>query len=264
MKRHKKYAAASWIFLVWAVGLAGCGESPHKLVQQAEQRYNAGDYLGALSLYEQVAENFPKNQMADDALYWMGILHHLYLKDDAKALQSFQRVVKGYPASPFAIDSQRYTATILERFKKTRQAIEAYEHLVEISPDPKVMQEARYKIGDLYFESGDLEQARNEWDALLKKYPDGVFTDKALYGIASTYFVQGQCADALKVLDQLIEDHPQSSLATDARFRAASCLEEEGRIQEALNRFKEVVDSYPNRQVVEMKIKALSEQLNRL
>lgn len=264
MKRHRTRQAIFWMFLSGLVVLFGCGHSPNKLAHQAEQRFNAGDYLGALSLYEQVAENYPKSQRADDALYWIGILHHLYLKDDAKALQAFQRVVKDYPGSPLVIESQRYAASILEQLKKTRQAIEAYEHLVEISPDSKVMQEARYKIGDLYFGAGDLEQARNEWDVLIKKYPDGVFTDKALYGIASTYFIHGQCGSALKVLDKLIQDHPKSSLTTDAQFRAASCLEEEGRIQEALNRFREVVESYPNRRVVEMKIKALSEQLNRL
>lgn len=262
MKRRRKDAAIFWILLVWMVGLSGCGDSPTKLVHQAEQKFDAGDYLGALALYEQVAENFPKNQMADDALYWMGIIHHLYLKDDVKGLEAFQRLSKDYPASPFAIDSQRYIASILERLHKTRQAIEAYEHLREISADPKVAQESHYKIGELYFEAGDLDQARNEWDALLKKYPDGVLTDKVLYGIASTHFIQGRCGEALNFLDRLIQNYPQSELSTDARFRAASCLEEEGRIQEALSRFKEVADYYPNRRVVEMKIKALSEQLN--
>jgi TolA-binding protein len=264
MKKPSKYVAIFWIILVWMVGLPGCGDSPKKLAHQAEQKFDAGDYLGALALYEQVVENFPKHQMADDALYWMGIIHHLYLKDDAKGLQAFQRLAKDYPASPFAIDSQRYTAVILERLQKTRQAIEAYEHLREISPDPKVAQESHYKVGELYLEEGDLDQARNEWDAQLKKYPDGVLTDKVLYGIASTYFIQGRCEEALNFLDRLIQNYPQSELSTDARFRAASCLEEEGRIQEALAMFKEVADRYPNRQVVEMKIKALSEQLDKL
>jgi TolA-binding protein len=264
MKRPRKYVAILCILLVWMAGLSGCGDSPKKLVHQAGQKFDAGDYLGALALYEQVVENFPKNQVADDALYWMGIINHLYLKDDVKGLQAFERVAKDYPASPFAIDAQRYTAAILERLQKTRQAIEAYEHLSEISPDPKVAQESHYKIGELYFEAGDLDQARNEWDAQLKKYPDGMLTDRILYGIASTYFIQGQCEEALNFLERLIQNYPQSEVSTDARFRVASCLEEEGRIQEALARFKEMVDSYPNRPVVEMKIKALSEQLNKL
>ncbi|HLB02778.1 MAG TPA: tetratricopeptide repeat protein [Nitrospiria bacterium] len=255
------------ILCVLLFGLAilqGCEDSPKRLVEQAEQKFDAGDYLGAITYYEQVSENFPKNQMADDALYWAGIIHHLFLKDDDKALQAFQKLTRDYPASPFTTDSQSYIALILERLQKTPQAIEAYEHLIEISPDIHVIQESHFKIGELYLEGGDLDQARNEWDALLKKYPSSALADKALFGIASTFYIQGRCKEALNFLDRLINDHPESELAIDAKFRAASCLEEEGHLQEALNRFREVAESYPNRLVVEKKIKALAEQLKRL
>ena len=264
VKGQKPSGRILWALLFGLAILQGCEESPRRLIQQAEQKFDAGDYLGALTYYEQVAENFPKSQMADDALYWVGIIHHLFIKDDDKALQAFQKLTRNYPASPFTPDSQHYIALIFERLHKTRQAIEAYEHLMEISADARVVQESHFKIGELYFEGGDLDQSRNEWDALLKKYPAGVLVDKALYGIASTYYIQGRCKEALSLLNRLIDDHPQSELAMDARFRAASCLEEEGHLQEALNRFREVEQSYPNRQVVEKKIKALAEQLKRI
>lgn len=263
-ERSKACGGILWAFLVALALLQGCEDSPKRLVYQAEQRFEAGDYLGALAFYQRVAEDFPKNRMADDALYWTGIIQYLFLKDEPQGLEAFQRLSKYYPASPFATDSQRYMASILERLHQTRQAIEAYEHLMEISPDQQVVQESHYKVGELYFDAGDLDQARNEWEALLKKYPAGVLTDKVLYGIASTYFIQGRCGEAMMPLDHLIKSFPESELAMDAKFQVAGCLEEEGHLREALNLFKEVAESYPNRQVVKKKIETLAEQLKRL
>jgi TolA-binding protein len=263
VKGHTPWGRIGWILLIGMFFIHGCEASPRKMIRQAEQKFNSGDYLGALTFYEQVSEHYSKNQWADDALYWVGIIYYLYLKDEVKGLQAFQRLAKDYPASPFSIDSKRYSANILQRLNKTHQAIAAYQHLMEVSSDPEVVQESHYHIGEIYLEAGELERARHQWDLMLQNYPEGFLTDKVLYGMASTYYIRGQCTEALELLNRLVDDFPQSELRADARFQAASCLEEAGDLEKALDQFRAVEESYPNRQAVEQKIKSLTEKIER-
>ncbi len=255
----KKTLIARWIsaFCLAVLLLWGCSSAPAKMVQEAERKFADGDYLGALVLYEGITENFPDSDLVDEALYWMGLIQQLYLKDPEKGLQAFRKLSRNYPNSSRRVEAYEHLGAILQSLGKTRQAIEAYTDLSQHSTDAHIQQKSIYKIGELYFDSGDLRQARNEWESLLEKFPEDEFSDNALMGMANTYFVQGDCLRAFPLLVQLIRRYPESDVLPKAKFRAADCLAQEGKNDEALARYREIVKSHPNPRLVKHRIQVL-------
>jgi tol-pal system protein YbgF len=64
--------------------------------QQAMEVFQSGDYESAAPMFEAFADTFPKDDLADNALYWAGECKYAR-KEFAGAIQRFKRVVAEYP-----------------------------------------------------------------------------------------------------------------------------------------------------------------------
>ena len=56
-----------------------------------------GDYKTAAGMFEEFAREFPKNDLADNALYWSGECRYTQ-KDYSGALEQFRQVIEAYPS----------------------------------------------------------------------------------------------------------------------------------------------------------------------
>jgi tol-pal system protein YbgF len=64
--------------------------------RQAMEIFQSGDYESAAPMFEAFAADFPKDDLADNALYWAGECKYAR-KEFAGAIQRFKRVVEEYP-----------------------------------------------------------------------------------------------------------------------------------------------------------------------
>lgn len=240
----------------------GCEPSPKALFESAEDRWKQGDYLGATQSYKHLIDEYPKSDWVGEAHYAIGTIEYLYLNNYPKAVEAFETVVSYDPTGPLAMKAHRNLAEIyIEKYQDRRQAIAEYRKLLEKVPDRTAREEIQFRMGELYFDEGDFEQAQNEWGRLAEQHPEGPWADNARYRIGSTYFAQGQYADALGIYQDTITRYPESDVATELKFWAANCLEELGRFEDALELYQSIEGIYPNPQVIQVKIRSARNQM---
>ena len=255
---------ARWVItiLVLFLSIEGCDYAPQRYLAMAEERWNQGDYLGAAREYERIIHEYPKSGPAAEAYFWTGIITYLYLHDPQRGLEAFSKLVTDFPKSSQVPAALRYMAEIYDqRLGQPRRAIVAYQRLIGSSRDPQEIIESQYRIGEIYLELGDFDQARTEWELLMHRDPKGSWSDRALYHIGSTYFLQGQYLQAIAAYERLLADYPQSELIIDTKYGIANSLEETDRLEEALQRYRELETSYPTPGVIRLRIKSVEKRL---
>ncbi|MFQ5543250.1 MAG: tol-pal system YbgF family protein [Nitrospiria bacterium] len=231
-----------------------------RMLEKAESKWRNEDYLGAIRDYEKIVEEFPETPVVSEAQYWEGVIRFLYLDDPENAIRAFKEVIgaKLSMVQERSQEARQYLADIYEKkLARPRDAISIYEEIIEKSADLEEILEKRYKIGALYYEMGDLTQARVEWDLLISRAPKSPLVPEALYRKGGTYFVVGNCREALKIYKEIYTNYAHDKMSEFAKFRAANCLEMEHHPKEALALYQELIGIYPDQDVIIEKVKSL-------
>jgi len=240
-----------------------CTQKIQSQLKEAEKQFRVGNYQTSRSLYLQIAENYPKSRQAPDAYYWAGIISYLYLKEPQRALDYFHKIIADYPAAERVLSTRLYLAEMYEKeYNEPRLAIGEYQKIIEGTPDHLNEDEYLYKIGDIYFNHGDLAQSKIEWEGLIKKYPKGKWVDRASFQVVMTSLIQQKYEEGLKGMEEFIKNYPESNFVMQAKFERGVCLEELGRNDEALLAYREILPTYPNRLILESRIKKLEQRKN--
>jgi TolA-binding protein len=249
------------IVIVIALSLFSCSHQVQTQLKDAEKAFRSGNYQTSRSIYLQIAESYPKSRQAPEAYYWAGMISYLYLKEPQRALDYFHKIIVDYPASEFVLATRGELAEMYEKeFNEPRLAIGEYQKLIDETPDHLNEDEYLYKIGDIYFNQGDLAQSKIEWEELIRKFPKGKWVDRASFQVAMTALIQQKYEDGLKGMDAFIKTYTDSPYWIEAKYERGVCLEEIGRKEEALAAYRELLPNYPNRFIVETRIKKLEEK----
>ncbi|MDN4165593.1 tetratricopeptide repeat protein [Cytophagales bacterium LB-30] len=71
-----------------------------------------GDFLQAITYLQEITTHFSYDILADDALYTIGVIQQEYLKEDAQAMQSFEKLLFEYPGSMFVEEARKRFRTL--------------------------------------------------------------------------------------------------------------------------------------------------------
>lgn len=71
-------------------------KEPKSLYQEAYQNYEKGDYTGAIVRFREFLDVYPSDDLADNALYWIGESFYAQ-RDYEEAITNFMKVVEQYP-----------------------------------------------------------------------------------------------------------------------------------------------------------------------
>jgi len=225
-------------------------------------KWQQDDYLGAIRDYEKLVESYPKSSLVPEAYYWKGVTFLLYLDDTEVAVSALKKVIqleKARGVSEHSLSARHHLARVYEkRLKRPTDAISTYESIVATSKDKEEVLASRYKIGELYYEMGDMDQARVEWDLIVESDPKSTWAPSALYRKAGSYFVTGACEAAVPVYKVLYTTYPEDENSHFAKFRAANCLEMREKPSQALDLYEELKESYPDPEMIEQKMETLN------
>ncbi|VAX32222.1 hypothetical protein MNBD_NITROSPIRAE01-357 [hydrothermal vent metagenome] len=253
--------ASAVLVVVWVVGSRGEWMSK-RLMSVAERKWQQDDYLGAIRDYENLIEAYPKSTLIPEAYYWKGLTFLLYLDDAEVAVAAFKKVIqleKVRGVSEHSLSARHRLAEVYERqLKRPTEAISTYESIVATSDDREQVLASRFRIGELYYEMGDMAQARVEWDLIVENAPKSPWAPSALYRKAGSYFVSGACEAAVPVYKTLYTTYPKNENSRFAKFRAANCFEMDEQPTEALNLYKELEENYPDPAMIKQKVDALN------
>lgn len=82
------------------------------LYKQAELKIEAGDFITAISLLQQIVDKFGNDILGDDAMFLIGTIYQDQLADKTIAMEVFQNFLRQYPGSNRAADARKRFRTL--------------------------------------------------------------------------------------------------------------------------------------------------------
>jgi hypothetical protein len=128
------------------------------------------------------------------------------------------------------------------------------------------MDKYQYMLAQCFYNMRDFDQTRLEYLILLDSYPNSELRPQVYYDIANTYFIEGsgKLDKAIEYYQRVIDEYPDSDLIGECNFYIAASLEEKGELYEALNIYEELLGVYQNPRVVELRIEAVKDMLEKM
>ncbi len=118
-------------------------DAAYALLQPSQRKYDQ-----AIAAFKAFLDKYPKSDLADNALYWLGEAYYV-TGDNAKALEAFQRLLDRFPKSekvPGALLKKGYILAAQGHRKEARQVLES---LIRKYPDAAVARMAKVRLGQL-------------------------------------------------------------------------------------------------------------------
>lgn len=127
----------------------------------------------------------------------------------------------------------------------------AFQAFIADFPESELRDAAQHRIGWVWFEAGDLEQAKTEFAKLAVDYPNSTLADDAKYQIAFIDYTSNNLETALKGFQDFIaeyEGNPVLELnhkVPFAYFMVGECYRKMNDMEKARVKFQEMIDKYP-------------------
>lgn len=152
-----------------------------------------------------------------------------------KAVEQFKIVLKQYPKSRVAPESQYRIGTIFEEKSDYVEAHKAYQALIKSYPQSERFEEVierEYEIGTLFLSGKkgkllgldirpSLPLAVEVFQKIVEAAPYGAFGDKAQFDLGVAYQKLGKLDDSLDAFQTVMDQYPKSSLLQQARLKMA-------------------------------------------
>ena len=190
-----------------------------------------------------------------------------------KAAEQFKIVLKQYPKSRVAPESQYRLGTIFEETGDYVEAHKAYQALIKSYPQSERFEEVierEYQIG-IMFLSGkkgkllgldirpSLPLAIEVFQKIVTAAPYGAFGDKSQFNLGVAYQKSGQFDNSVEAFQALIDQYPQSNLVQQARLQMAEVsyaksggqARDQGALDEAARQAQGYLKRYPGSQEAE-------------
>ncbi len=209
------------------------------LTGMARQRGDAKLFRQAIDIYSQLAETYPENSLAGNALLTAGNLAFVDLRDFAAAQKYFTAILNRYPNnSEFASEATLRLGRVALMQKNGTAAQTWFQRVLQRFPNQtERCAEAQYHLGVTYetlFKNKEhLESAKNAYEATIKRYPQSLWASDAKERIGLLYFVDSRKPQERRVWievpslpdEKSLGDNPRSPLAALRLLLAARGVE---------------------------------------
>jgi tetratricopeptide (TPR) repeat protein len=210
-----------------------CHSPERKGLLAGRRAMGRGEYREAIRHYNEVMRRYPSSPEAPRALYEVGVIYFLELRDVEAAKRIFREVKDDYPQSPSATDAHRMLARIYgDEQGELRRAIGAYEQLLN-EYEGRDRKEIQLAIADYYYELNDLATAVDGYGRVIDEYVYDDLSDRAYIRLAHISAFRGREQESLDALEALLarSDNPvnrRPALLAAAEVHLASDRYEDG------------------------------------
>ena len=155
-----------------------------------------------------------------------------------EAQRFFGKIVKEHPESPLAPSAKAFLVEILLRDEvsgKTRsEAIQEYKTLLRDHPQSPNARRAEWRIADLYYKQGALQEAQAFYENAMAHSVNLPFdSNRALLGLGYTFMAMGKWSDAEHAFANVRKRSEDEQLLQGATLGLAHALFREQRFSEA-------------------------------
>jgi TolA-binding protein len=198
----------------------------------------------AARLFEQMAEKYPKDKLANDARFYRGVA----LKDagdDQQAVEVLRDYLKENSASANAAKARQLIAACLVKLQKHEEAIKT---LTALASDPKTAtDEVLYDLAWSQQSAKELKPAEQTYRRLLDKFPQSKLAPAARSELGEILFQQEKFAEAAELLEKVIGDNSADAKTVSvALYRLGSTYEKLGQPGKAAETFKSFIAKHGN------------------
>ncbi len=124
---------------------AGGPKDPQTLYDRALSEIMDRKAESALPLFVEFVKTYPKDELTDNASYWIGECYYL-MSDYQKALDQFRGVTERFPDKDKAPDALLKMGYCYEMIGDSPRAREAYDRVIKAFPDSPAADLAREKV----------------------------------------------------------------------------------------------------------------------
>lgn len=123
-------------------------KKPEDIYYEAQDLFFDGELKEAEKLFRLFVRRYPKNDLADNALYWIGEAYYS-INDYNNAIVEFKRVVAEYPKGNKVPDSLLKIGFSYTEIGNKRGARKTFIRLIKAYPDTAATEKARAKLKEL-------------------------------------------------------------------------------------------------------------------
>ena len=222
----------------------------------------AGKYIEAVELFEQLHDKHPTFERTPEVLYQTAEIQDLYLGRYSDALLTYLLLERDFPGSAEVLPAMQQVAVLYKyRLNDCSQAIAVYQKILDHPVEGK--DQLQYEVADCYFRLNHFDQTRIEFDSLLNNYPQSTLTAEVQYRIAVTYALEGKLPEAAGAYRLVVERWAESPFALEANFGLATVLEAQEELLEALEILEDLAGIYPKPDILERKTAQVRERIEK-
>lgn len=217
--------------------------------------YDSGEYTNALTAFQQIINDFPDSQYADDAQYYIGYINEKKLGYYIQALLEYQELINNYPDSSYTDNAQLGIGNCYYVTYDYSHAIEAYQKLIGDYPESSLLALAQYSIAQSYRKLASYVQGILEFNKVIENYPESDYPAPAQYYIGYSHYQTQDYYQAISEFQKVIEYYPDSTwpgeserlIAPYAQYYIGWCYGQ--KLEQwslAIIAYQKVIDNYPD------------------
>ena len=167
---NKLVLVLPWLLFGFGIWVVFRSDSEVRIqFERAQDFWRSGDHAASVALYRRIAEHYPDSDLAPHALWEIGTIEYINLGQTDRASQSYRKIVGQYPNHKLASDSLRRLAEIQEvDFQDNEGALDYWKQLLRKSLEPGSRDETLFRLGNVWFNLGDLDRSQSVFDELVK------------------------------------------------------------------------------------------------
>jgi len=210
---------------VLAMTLAGCSTRSQRLYRRAEAFLAQGQVELAAKEYEALVKEFPRDPIADDALYKLAYVHAEEMDKPSLALVDYRWLADKYPSSPYADDALMHVMeiqrTALHDPAGVKQTCD--EICSRFSGRPQLCARAQIGLATAQFDSEQYKPATETAKKLIEDYPKQKrqCAQAALLVARATERMGAGREKAVALYRQVVADYPDTHSAALAKSRGS-------------------------------------------
>lgn len=220
--------------------------------EQAQALFFAGniathleDYGDAAMYYQNVADNYPQSQYAEQARFRQAqarAMAGLY-SDAAMVYRDF---LKKYPNSPRRAEALLERGIALKKAGNYQESVTVFQSFAEKFPDHAEMPRALLEGFSAAKAQGEVRIAFEFIDALIAGYPDSDLYVHALYHRIHYHFLQGHGKKAMADAQVFMKKYARLPLSADVNIWVGDYLANEDNYGEAEDYYLAAANNHPN------------------
>jgi tetratricopeptide (TPR) repeat protein len=228
----------------------------------AETYYNEKDYVNAKKYYENTIATTNNKELRESANYWLINIGYIN-KDYEITVDKITDFETEFPKSEYKEDLSYVKASIFLTLNRAEEAIKEYEDIYASSTDPRKKESTAKKVMELYYETGDTQNALTWNDKVkdksyktlykgliyekagnvelaskeyLKLVKNDKYGDLANYNLGNYYYQKQDYKNAMTHYSVVVKSEV-SQVKDKAQFRIGEIYEVEGNQKKAISAY---------------------------